>query len=95
MAKCQAQDEGARAKVAEAEGAVAAIQARIVEHDAQTGRLDDDMEACTTEHGAANKPVKVRVPCDLVGSATLLSHSTEGSILLFKLQLCLYNTRVP
>ena len=76
-----AQAEGAKAKVAEAEGAVAAIQAHVAAHDAETERLEGEMEERTAEHGAANKPVKVRVPAKLVCLIILvLSHLCQAAV---------------
>ena len=68
--RLSAQDEAAKAKLAEAEAAVADIKARVDAHDEQTKRLHDVLEERTTEHGAANKPLKVRLPATLSFSGT-------------------------
>ena len=41
---------------------MADVKARVDAHDEQTKRLHHMLEERTTEHGAANKPLKVRVP---------------------------------
>ena len=58
------QDEGVKAKVAEAEVPVAAAKAASDAHQANSGPLEADMDAATEVHGAAKKAVKVSPrPC--------------------------------
>lgn len=58
------QDEGAKAKAAEAEAPVAAAKAASDAHQADSGRLETDMDAATEVHGAAKKAVNASPrPC--------------------------------
>ena len=62
------QDEGAKAKVAEAEAPVAAAKAASDAHQADSGRLEADMDAATEVHGAAKKAVKGESPSMQAGT---------------------------
>lgn len=72
-----AQDEAAKAKLAEAEKEVADIKAHVDAHDAQTKHLHDVLEERTTESHTANKPLKVRVPANLVCLVTHVSTPSQ------------------
>ena len=74
--RAHAQDDAAKAKLAEVEAEVEAIKARVKAHDKQTEQLQHQLDERTTEAVAANKPLKVRVPHSpgLLGDPCLAKH---------------------
>ena len=63
---------------------MADVKARVDAHDEQTKRLHHMLEERTTEHGAANKPLKVRVPATWSARGPLSCTASQSDCTLWR-----------